>query len=102
MQLFENYESDNSDFHKIPPRIENYDQAKQIYEMILKLVKQREKIDQMENLDDTVLFKGLAYSSYADFLSNSDEIYRLSEKSAEMLVKSLQGNDKKHCDHEMG
>lgn len=88
MKIFEHYEGED-EFHAVPKKVENFDQAKIVFELILKLAKERMDRDKKQTAYDSNYFEGMARCSFAAFVPDPNEVYKLCEKSVELLKNCL-------------
>lgn len=86
MEIFDKYDK-TIEFRHIPIKAENYDQAKQIYELILKLFKNQKSATRDSPVYITDGFEGVAHSNFAAFQTEPAEIFKLCKKSMKILQR---------------
>lgn len=101
MQLFKDYQGNHIDLHKAQLRPKNYYQAKQLYEMSLKLFNEREEIAESRHFDDKIAFTGSIQSSFAAFEKTPQEKYRSFDSSTTLLEKCISNNPRGYRDPAM-
>lgn len=84
MKLFENFEG-AEEFLKNFKRVDNYDQAKVMFDFILKLINEYKSTKEVQNIFESLYFEGMAYNCLAAFVEDSSEVYELCEKSSKLL-----------------